>query len=361
MELLARYLERSERPVVTLVRAEQRRRGQRPTAGGAGQPVRLPRRQAREAASRPTPSDLTASGARPRSADPRAPGLPRVHDRAQRGLGVVLACPWTRRGRSTWRAPGGYSSSPTRPASARPAALRATSPPRTWPAPTRAASPSATSTSARSSATPTSAPSSRPSSWCDPRPSCRHDPAPEHRRRRPPQRLDVGLQRPLLAAAGVLARAVHRRAGDPLGRPWTWSRSTTWPMRFTRCARREGGVGETYHLTAGANASTIAEIAGAGQPILPPAGAASPAAGRVRGPEVRRRRGARRSRPGATYFPYFSIADRVRRRGDPGAAGAPRDQRQPPLGDYMERLLDFATRSRWGKRPIARAPTRPRA
>jgi hypothetical protein len=24
------------------------------------------------------------------------------------------------------------------------------------------------------------------------------------------------------------------------------------------------------------------------------------------------------------------------------------------LGDYMDRLLDFATRSRWGKRPIAR-------
>jgi hypothetical protein len=26
-----------------------------------------------------------------------------------------------------------------------------------------------------------------------------------------------------------------------------------------------------------------------------------------------------------------------------------------PLGDYLDRLLDFATRSRWGKRPIARA------
>jgi hypothetical protein len=25
-----------------------------------------------------------------------------------------------------------------------------------------------------------------------------------------------------------------------------------------------------------------------------------------------------------------------------------------PLHDYLERLLDFATRSRWGKRPIAR-------
>jgi hypothetical protein len=24
------------------------------------------------------------------------------------------------------------------------------------------------------------------------------------------------------------------------------------------------------------------------------------------------------------------------------------------LGEYLERLLDFATRSRWGKRPITR-------
>jgi hypothetical protein len=29
--------------------------------------------------------------------------------------------------------------------------------------------------------------------------------------------------------------------------------------------------------------------------------------------------------------------------------------RVSPLGDYLERLLDFATRSRWGKRPIARS------
>jgi hypothetical protein len=26
-----------------------------------------------------------------------------------------------------------------------------------------------------------------------------------------------------------------------------------------------------------------------------------------------------------------------------------------PLRDYLERLLDFATRTRWGKRPICRA------
>ena len=30
-----------------------------------------------------------------------------------------------------------------------------------------------------------------------------------------------------------------------------------------------------------------------------------------------------------------------------------------PLGDYMDRLLDFATRSRWGKRPITRVEALP--
>jgi len=32
----------------------------------------------------------------------------------------------------------------------------------------------------------------------------------------------------------------------------------------------------------------------------------------------------------------------------------PEGIRASPLGDYLEQLLDFATRSRWGKRPIAR-------
>lgn len=116
-----------------------------------------------------------------------------------------------------------------------------------------------------------------------------------------------------------------------------------------------GGTGETYHLTAGANASTIGEIVGRASGYfrrpaprvvpptefdrLPPGSAAKDsalAAGRV-------------------YFPYFSL-DAVfddaetRARLEPAGITA-----ASPLHDYLDRLLDFATRSRWGKRPIARA------
>ncbi len=113
------------------------------------------------------------------------------------------------------------------------------------------------------------------------------------------------------------------------------------------------GVGATYHLTAGPHASTIDEIAGLASryfrrprvqvlapaefAALPPCGAAEQSA----------------LQAGAQYFPYFSI-------GAVFESEATRAQLEPagirasPLGDYMERLLDFATRSRWGKRPITR-------
>ena len=53
------------------------------------------------------------------------------------------------------------------------------------------------------------------------------------------------------------------------------------------------------------------------------------------------------------YFPYFSVGTvfddaATRARLEPSGISA------SPLRDYLERLLDFATRSRWGKRPIAR-------
>ncbi len=54
------------------------------------------------------------------------------------------------------------------------------------------------------------------------------------------------------------------------------------------------------------------------------------------------------------YFPYFAIAtvfDNARTRARLAQAGI----HCTPLREYLHRLLDFATRSRWGKRPIARA------
>jgi nucleoside-diphosphate-sugar epimerase len=104
-----------------------------------------------------------------------------------------------------------------------------------------------------------------------------------------------------------------------------------------------GAVGETYHLTAGAHASTIQEIADTasryfGRPVprvLPPREFAA-------------------LEQSNDYFPYFSVATVF----DDAATRArlePAGLRVVPLGDYLERLLDFATRSRWGKRPIGRA------
>jgi thioester reductase-like protein len=112
-------------------------------------------------------------------------------------------------------------------------------------------------------------------------------------------------------------------------------------------------AGATYHLTAGPNASTIEEIAGLASryfrrpqvQVLPPAEyAALPACGAAEQSAIQ---------AGAQYFPYFSIgtvfeSEATRARLEPEGICA------SPLRDYMERLLDFATRSRWGKRPITR-------
>jgi thioester reductase-like protein len=114
----------------------------------------------------------------------------------------------------------------------------------------------------------------------------------------------------------------------------------------------EGGIGETYHLTAGRNASTFAEIAQLASryfrlplpQVLPPAEFAA---------LKRSATEASALDAGRVYFPYFSSGavfdqDVTRARLEPLGISV------SPLHDYMERLLDFATRSRWGKRPITR-------
>ncbi len=113
-----------------------------------------------------------------------------------------------------------------------------------------------------------------------------------------------------------------------------------------------GGSGETYHLTAGSHASTIGEIAGLASryfrrpspKVVPPAEFAA-----------RERTAAENSALDASraYFPYFSI-DTVFEDAATRARLEPVGILASPLSDYLERLLDFATLSRWGKRPIAR-------
>ena len=57
---------------------------------------------------------------------------------------------------------------------------------------------------------------------------------------------------------------------------------------------------------------------------------------------------------GTAYFPYFAVST-VFDNTETRARLEPKGIRSAPLGDYLDRLLDFATRSRWGKSPITRA------
>jgi long-chain acyl-CoA synthetase len=112
------------------------------------------------------------------------------------------------------------------------------------------------------------------------------------------------------------------------------------------------GNGATYHLTAGEDASTIAELAGLASRYfrrpVPRVVAPAEFATMTLGAAERKALEA-----GSEYFPYFcmegSFDDReARKRLEPeGITSA-------PLRDYVDRLLDFATRARWGKRPITR-------
>jgi thioester reductase-like protein len=108
------------------------------------------------------------------------------------------------------------------------------------------------------------------------------------------------------------------------------------------------GARETYHLCAGKDASTIGEIAQLASRYF-----------RRPVPEFlslsrRGTSGGQGFEHGSEYFPYFAIRAlfddaRTRARLEPAGLTV------TPLHDYLDRLLDFATRSRWGKRPIARA------
>jgi thioester reductase-like protein len=113
------------------------------------------------------------------------------------------------------------------------------------------------------------------------------------------------------------------------------------------------GTGVTYHLTAGEHASTIAELAGLASryfrrpvpKVVPPAEFAAMTLGAAERKAME---------AGSAYFPYFCMESRfddreARKRLEPHGITA------VPLRDYVDCLLDFATRARWGKRPIARA------
>jgi thioester reductase-like protein len=116
---------------------------------------------------------------------------------------------------------------------------------------------------------------------------------------------------------------------------------------------------ETYHLVAGPKATTAGRLARMASryfgrrppPMIPP-----PLYRRLVHPFVVRRAEGRRRRAleqSETLFPYFSMRvrfddRRARSRLRPAGIAA------PPLEHYFDRLLDFAVRARWGRSQPAR-------
>ena len=204
------------------------------------------------------------------------------------------------------------------------------------------------------SATPTSARSSKPSSWSALTPSSLHDPAPEHRRRGSPT---AAGRRPSTSSTGRCGRSSRGlfTAFPPIPRRrWTWSRVDYVADAIYALCEAEGGIGETYHLTAGRERDHDSRRS--------PGAPAATSAGRC--PRCCRRRSSPRCRPAAPPRIRRSTRGAPTSRTSrstpcsttarPGLGWSPQGIAASPLRDYLERLLDFATRSRWGKRPITR-------
>lgn len=121
-------------------------------------------------------------------------------------------------------------------------------------------------------------------------------------------------------------------------------------------AHHPEAVGGTYHLTAGARASSIGEIATLashyfGRPapeLVEPSMFAATASTALR---------QRVLDEAVAYFPYFCVEtkfDDARSR----ALLEPLGIQASQLRDYLDRLLDFAVRCRWGKQAVSRAGAR---
>jgi thioester reductase-like protein len=115
-----------------------------------------------------------------------------------------------------------------------------------------------------------------------------------------------------------------------------------------------GTDGQTYHLTAGPHASTMLELCTMASQYFdrpPPQVVTAEEFAKLPPPSVAVQQA---FAAGAAYFPYFAMEGTF----DDAATRArlePLGTRCCPLPDYIDRLLDFATRSRWGKIRIPRA------
>jgi thioester reductase-like protein len=118
-------------------------------------------------------------------------------------------------------------------------------------------------------------------------------------------------------------------------------------------------AGRTFHLTASENATSIGELLAIAcenleckaPPLISPwlyTHVLAPFIGRV---QPRRREFLRAT---ATYVPYFAVRTQYDS-ANARAALKPAGIVLAPLGDYYSRLIDYALLARWGKRPTTRA------
>jgi thioester reductase-like protein len=127
-------------------------------------------------------------------------------------------------------------------------------------------------------------------------------------------------------------------------------------------SRRPEGAGETYHLVAGGQATTVGQLVELGARAFhrPPPPMLPPKVFRWLYPLLRRTTGGRRRRAlesTEVFFPYFSMDvrydnRRARSRLEPVGITV------PPVERYFGRLVEFAVRSRWGRRPLSRVEAR---
>jgi long-chain acyl-CoA synthetase len=122
---------------------------------------------------------------------------------------------------------------------------------------------------------------------------------------------------------------------------------------------REDGVGETFSLAAGPQASSVGELVMLSaqtferpRPLIMPPALYSRT---IHPLALRRSSGARRTwlQQAPVFFPYFALRvrhDTTRTREALAADGLG----PPPLATYFDRLVDFAEAARWGRRTLSR-------
>jgi thioester reductase-like protein len=135
------------------------------------------------------------------------------------------------------------------------------------------------------------------------------------------------------------------------------------PVSYVACsilALADAGSGRTFQLVAGSEAPTLGELIDRTVEHFdgPPIRTVSPSVYRrtVQPLLMRRATPAQRRwlEHGQVFFPYFSTGARFQAE-ETSAALAPLGVELPALGDYFERLLDFAVDCRWGGRKVGRA------